>query len=85
MHGDPDATGARHRGYDACGEGGVMLARPMERSEVDVMSTAYVPLSRLAICLNCDACFGIGPERCPACGSETWSLLGRFIQPLHRW
>jgi hypothetical protein len=24
-------------------------------------------------------CFEIGPEKCPACGSQTWSPLSRFI------
>jgi hypothetical protein len=39
----------------------------------------YVPLSRLALCVDCEVCFEIGPEQCPACGSETWSPLSRFI------
>jgi hypothetical protein len=45
-----------------------------------VPGTSHLPLSRLAICLDCEECFGLGPERCPACGSETWTLLARFLQ-----
>ena len=39
----------------------------------------HFPLARLALCLDCDACFEIGFEQCPACGSRTWSSLSRFI------
>ena len=39
----------------------------------------HFPLARLALCLDCDACFEIGLEQCPACGSRTWSSLSRFI------
>src|SRR6185503_16195122 len=38
-----------------------------------------IPLSRLALCVDCEVCFEIGPDQCPACGSETWSPLSRFI------
>jgi hypothetical protein len=40
---------------------------------------SYLPLARLALCLDCEVCFEIGPDQCPACGSETWSPLSRFI------
>ena len=39
----------------------------------------HIPLARLALCVDCEVCFEIGPEQCPACGSETWSPLSRFI------
>lgn len=39
----------------------------------------YVPLARLALCVDCEVCFEIGPDQCPACGSDTWSPLSRFI------
>jgi hypothetical protein len=39
----------------------------------------HIPLSRLALCVDCEVTFEIGPEQCPACGSETWSALSRFI------
>ena len=39
----------------------------------------YVPLSRLALCADCEVCFENGPDQCPACGSDTWSPLSRFI------
>ncbi len=39
----------------------------------------HIPLARLAMCVDCEECFEIGPDQCPACGSETWSPLSRFI------
>lgn len=40
----------------------------------------HLPLRRLALCLDCDECFEIGAATCPACGSETWTSLGRFLE-----
>ena len=40
---------------------------------------AHLPLRQLALCLDCDECFGIGPETCPSCGSATWTSLSRFL------
>ena len=40
----------------------------------------HFPLRRLALCLDCDSCFEIGPGSCPACGSETLAPLARFFQ-----
>jgi hypothetical protein len=39
----------------------------------------YTPLARLALCVDCEVCFEIGPDQCPACGSDTWSPLSRFM------
>jgi len=39
----------------------------------------HIPLARLALCVDCEVCFEIGPDHCPACGSKTWSPLSRFI------
>jgi hypothetical protein len=39
----------------------------------------HIPLNRLALCVDCEVCFEIGPDTCPACGSKTWSPLSRFI------
>jgi hypothetical protein len=41
--------------------------------------TVHLPLRQLALCLDCDECFGISSPRCPACGSATWTLLSRFL------
>jgi hypothetical protein len=49
------------------------------RVQLTIPSRAHFPLARLALCLDCEVCFEIGPEKCPACGSETWSPLTRFI------
>jgi hypothetical protein len=39
----------------------------------------HLRLRQLALCLDCDECFGIGPETCPSCGSATWTSLARFL------
>jgi hypothetical protein len=39
----------------------------------------HVPLRRLALCLDCEACFELGEDSCPACGSTTWTILARFL------
>jgi hypothetical protein len=39
----------------------------------------HLPLRQLALCLDCDECFGIGSETCPSCGSATWTSLSRFL------
>jgi hypothetical protein len=43
-------------------------------------ATIHLPLRRVALCLDCDECFEIGAERCPACGSGTWTALARFLE-----
>ena len=45
------------------------------------LSTArlYFPLARLALCADCEVCFEIGLDACPACGCRTWSPLARLI------
>jgi hypothetical protein len=40
---------------------------------------AHLPLRRLALCLDCEACFEIGTSSCPACGGDTWVLLVKFL------
>jgi len=42
-------------------------------------ATVHLPLRQLALCLDCDECFGISSPTCPACGSSTWTLLLRFL------
>jgi len=39
----------------------------------------YFPFARLALCADCEVCFEIGLEACPACGGRTWSPLSRLI------
>jgi RNA polymerase subunit RPABC4/transcription elongation factor Spt4 len=43
----------------------------------------YFPLRRLALCLDCEKCFELGAEACPACGSGTWITLARFLDGGH--
>jgi hypothetical protein len=40
----------------------------------------HLPLRRLALCLDCEECFELGAEACPACGSGTWITLARFLE-----
>ena len=49
------------------------------RAQLTPVTRPHLPLARLALCLDCEVCFEIGPEKCPACGSQTWSPLSRFI------
>ena len=39
----------------------------------------HLPLARLALCLDCEATFEIGPDSCPACASRTWAPVARFL------
>jgi hypothetical protein len=39
----------------------------------------HLPLRRLALCLDCEACFEIGASSCPACGGDTWVLPAKFL------
>jgi hypothetical protein len=39
----------------------------------------HVPLNRLVLCLDCEECFEVGMEACPACSSVTWVPLARFV------
>ncbi len=54
-----------------------MIARPRRQ-----VSGIHLPLARLVLCLDCDECFEIGYSMCPACGSETWVPLARFLEIL---
>jgi hypothetical protein len=38
-----------------------------------------LPLTRIALCLDCERCFALGRGGCPACGSETWVPVARFF------
>src|SRR2546425_2132094 len=40
----------------------------------------HLPLRSLALCPDCDECFEVGPETCPACGSATWTSISRFLE-----
>lgn len=51
-----------------------MLQRTQTRS-----TSFHLPLRNLALCLDCDECFSLGGETCPACGSRTWTPAARFL------
>lgn len=40
----------------------------------------HVPLKRLALCLDCEKCYEIGASACPACGSQTFVALAKFLE-----
>jgi hypothetical protein len=42
-------------------------------------SAPHLPLHRVALCLDCETCFEIGAASCPACGSDTWVLMTKFL------
>lgn len=42
----------------------------------------HIPLAQLCLCIDCEACFQIGPERCPACTSRSWVLAARRTSEL---
>lgn len=52
---------------------------PSARLSAPVMRF-HLPLMRLGLCLDCEDCFEIGQDACPACGSETWMPLARFLE-----
>ena len=47
-------------------------------------SRVHLPFMRLGMCLDCEACFEIGVDACPACGSKTWMPLARFLETARR-
>jgi hypothetical protein len=50
------------------------------RSRLETSSPRlYFPLARLALCADCEVCFEIGFDACPACGGRTWSPLARLV------
>ena len=54
-------------------------------SDLEVLtSRVHLPLMRLGMCLDCEACFEIGVTACPACGSKTWTPLARFLETARR-
>src|SRR5688572_6925315 len=59
--------------------GSALLPREVVRLMIQrrrrVTARVHLPLRRLALCLDCEECFEIGDEACPACGSETWTPL----------
>jgi len=53
-------------------------AHMLDRSRMLAAGT-HLPLQKLALCLDCEACFELGYATCPACSSRTWSPLARFF------
>jgi hypothetical protein len=51
----------------------------LNRSRV-LVDNLHLPLKKLALCLDCDECFELGHEVCPACGSATWTPAARFLK-----
>lgn len=49
-----------------------------------VALSLHVPLRRLALCADCEACFDIGMPACPGCGGNSWVLLTSFLDEQRR-
>jgi hypothetical protein len=43
------------------------------------LATPHLPLARIVLCLDCDTCFEIGSDACPACGGRAWASVARFL------
>ena len=39
----------------------------------------HLPLRRIALCLDCEACYEIGAPACFGCGGDTWAPLAKFL------
>jgi hypothetical protein len=63
-----------------CGIRYARLFEPLMKSVTVQRSLAlHLPLRRLALCLDCEACFDIGTPSGPACSGDTWIPLARFL------
>jgi rRNA maturation endonuclease Nob1 len=51
----------------------------MMRQVITRQLRLHLPLTSVALCLDCEECFELGTDQCPACGSETWTPLARFL------
>jgi hypothetical protein len=58
----------------------VTVRRPLDRTRSAALAL-HLPLRRLALCLDCEACFDIGAPSCPACSADTWIPLAGFLDP----
>ncbi len=48
--------------------------------EPRVLAVTWLPLSRAALCINeHEAIFDVSEGRCPACASENFVLLGKWL------
>lgn len=45
----------------------------------DVAAVVSMPLSRAALCLECEHVFELGPAAAPCCGAREWVLIERFF------
>jgi hypothetical protein len=52
----------------------------MVRNVMRLRPQLHLPLRRVALCLDCEVCFELGPAFCPACGSRTWTAIARFLE-----
>lgn len=85
-----DVSGQRHGcGIQCAPHERLMRSVPGQRPVDGTRSAALAlhrPLRRLALCLDCEACFDIGAPSCPACSADTWIPLAGFFdqRPLSR-
>lgn len=50
---------------------------------IESLPSIHLPLGRVALCLDCEQCFDLGHDVCPACGSGTWTPIARFLKAKH--
>jgi hypothetical protein len=70
------STGERIDCRERSHDGDPMISRSPRRPS----PTVHLPLPRVGLCLDCEECFEIGFDACPACGSEAWVALARFLE-----
>jgi hypothetical protein len=54
--------------------------RVHERETRTTAPALHLPLRRVALCLDCEACYEIGAPACSACGGDTWAPLAKFLE-----
>ena len=54
-------------------------ARLPEQPPRPTALSLHLPLRRVALCLDCEACFEIGAPACTACGGASWAPLAKFL------
>jgi len=53
--------------------------QPVMKTVLDHTTSAF-PLARLALCLDCEMCFDLALNACPACASATSVPVSRFLE-----
>jgi hypothetical protein len=49
-----------------------------------VLANVWLPIERAALCLDCEALYGIGEPSCPACSSTKSATLSTWLAEKRR-